>query len=89
MNRSYIINDVNGNPINEKYPPNKEMYGEAPVVYAIHAGLECGLFLQKYPDWDMVSIGPTMRGVHSPDECLYVPSVESVWNYLLAILERL
>ena len=68
---------------------HKEMYGEAPVVYAIHAGLECGLFLQKYPDWDMVSIGPTMRGVHSPDECLYVPSVESVWNYLLAILERL
>ncbi len=68
---------------------HKDIFGEEPHVYAIHAGLECGLFLQKYPDWDMVSIGPTMRGVHSPDECLYVPSVESIWKYLVATLERL
>jgi len=68
---------------------HKDLFGEDPVVYAIHAGLECGLFLQKYPDWDMVSIGPTMRGVHSPDEKLFVPSVESVWRFLLAVLAKM
>ena len=68
---------------------HKELFGEDPVIYAIHAGLECGLFLEKYPDWDMVSIGPTMRGVHSPDEKLYVPSVDSIWRFLLAVLAKM
>ena len=45
----------------------KRLFGKAPVVRSIHAGLECGLFLEKYPKMDMVSFGPTLRGVHSPD----------------------
>lgn len=63
--------------------------GQKPVVYAIHAGLECGLFLEKYPGLDMVSFGPTMTGVHSPDEKIYLPAVKSVWNWLTRTLETL
>ena len=55
---------------------------------AIHAGLECGLFLTKYPSVDMVSFGPTMQGVHSPDERLYIPSVGRQWEYLKEVLRR-
>ena len=46
----------------------KRLFGKEPIVRSIHAGLECGLFLEKYPNMDMVSFGPTLRGVHSPDE---------------------
>lgn len=46
----------------------KRLFGNEPIVRSIHAGLECGLFLEKYPNMDMVSFGPTLRGVHSPDE---------------------
>jgi dipeptidase D len=59
-----------------------------PVVRGIHAGLECGLFSEKYPGLDMVSFGPTLRGVHSPDERLLIPTVDMVWKHLLAILEN-
>ncbi|NSW45624.1 MAG: aminoacyl-histidine dipeptidase [Bacteroidales bacterium] len=63
-----------------------QLFNENPKVKAIHAGLECGLFLEKYPDLDMISIGPTMRGVHSPDERLHIPSVEKFWKFLTEIL---
>jgi dipeptidase D len=63
--------------------------GASPVVMAIHAGLECGLFLDKYPGLDMVSFGPTMRGVHSPDERMNIPSVTRFWALLVALLEKL
>ncbi len=62
------------------------LFGEEPKVRAIHAGLECGLFLERYPTLDMISFGPTMRGVHSPDERLEVASVERFWRYLVAVL---
>lgn len=91
--------------INEGYPgwkPNpdsellkitvakyKELFGKEPKVRAIHAGLECGLFSEKYPGLDMVSFGPTLRGVHSPDEKLLIPTVEMVWRHLVAIIESL
>ncbi len=65
----------------------KKLFEKEPKIKAIHAGLECGLFLEKYPYLDMISIGPTMRGVHSPDERLHIPSVESTWNFLLEILK--
>jgi dipeptidase D len=65
------------------------LFGFEPKIKAIHAGLECGLFLSKYPDLDMVSFGPTMRGVHSPDERLHIPSVEKFWNHLLLILKNI
>lgn len=64
----------------------KKLFGVEPKVKAIHAGLECGLFLQKYPSLDMVSFGPTLRGVHSPDERMLIPTVEKFWNHLLDIL---
>lgn len=66
----------------------KELFGKEPQVLGIHAGLECGLFAERYPDLDMVSMGPTLRGVHSPDERLLIPTVDMVWRHLLAILKK-
>ena len=67
----------------------RQLFGKEPVVRAIHAGLECGLFSEKYPDLDMVSVGPTLRGVHSPDERLLIPTVQMVWDHLVAILKHI
>lgn len=66
----------------------KELFGKEPKVLGIHAGLECGLFSERYPELDMVSMGPTLRGVHSPDERLLIPTVDLVWQHLLAILKK-
>ncbi len=65
----------------------KKLYGKIPGVKAIHAGLECGIIGAKFPGMDMVSMGPTMEDVHSPDEKLYIDSVEKFWPYVLAVLE--
>ncbi len=59
------------------------VFHQEPVVKAIHAGLECGLFSQKYPDLDMVSFGPTLRGVHSPDEKLEIATVQKCWDLIV------
>ncbi|MBP9990911.1 MAG: aminoacyl-histidine dipeptidase [Bacteroidales bacterium] len=67
----------------------KKLYGKDPVVRAIHAGLECGLIGEKYPKMDMISYGPTLRGVHSPDERIEIKTVEMFWNQTLAILKAL
>ncbi len=66
----------------------EELYGIRPAVKAIHAGLECGLFLEKYPHLDMVSFGPTLQGVHSPSERMHIPAVERFWGQLRRILEK-
>lgn len=66
----------------------ESLFGKEPKILAIHAGLECGLFSEKYPKLDMVSFGPTLRGVHSPDERLLIPTVKMVWEHLLDILKR-
>lgn len=66
----------------------EELFGVRPAIKAIHAGLECGLFLTKYPGLDMVSFGPTMTGVHSPDEQLLIPTVEKFWKHLCRVLEK-
>ena len=66
----------------------EELFGVKPAIKAIHAGLECGLFLAKYPGLDMVSFGPTMRGVHSPDEQLLIPTVDKFWKHLCRVLEK-
>lgn len=66
----------------------RELFGEEAKIKAIHAGLECGLFLEKAPHLDMVSFGPTMRGVHSPDERLHIASTERWWRHLQALLEK-
>jgi len=67
----------------------EELFGKEPVVRAIHAGLECGLFLEKYPGLDMISFGPTLRGVHSPDERINIKTVEIFWIHLLDVLRRI
>jgi dipeptidase D len=66
----------------------KELYGKDPEVKAIHAGLECGIIGAKYPGMDMVSLGPNLADVHSPDERIEIESVNNVWEYLLAILKN-
>ena len=67
----------------------KELFGKEPIVRGIHAGLECGLFSERYPNLDMVSFGPTLRDVHTPDERLLIPTVQMVWDHLLLVLRRL
>lgn len=62
------------------------LFGVEPKVRAIHAGLECGLFLEKYPHLEMVSFGPTLRGVHSPDERLEIATVDKFWQLLIEVL---
>ena len=64
----------------------ERLFGTEPKIKAIHAGLECGLFLEKYPHLDMVSFGPTLRGVHSPDERMLIPTVDKFWRHLKDIL---
>ena len=67
----------------------KELFGKEPIVRGIHAGLECGLFSERYPNLDMVSFGPTLRDVHTPDERLLIPTVQMVWDHLLLVLKRI
>jgi dipeptidase D len=67
----------------------KNLFGIEPLVRSIHAGLECGLFLKKYPYLDMVSFGPTIKGAHSPDERLNVKSTENFWKHLVDVLENI
>ena len=67
----------------------KQLFGKEPIVRGIHAGLECGLFSERYPNLDMVSFGPTLRFVHTPDERLHIPTVQMVWDHLLLILKNI
>lgn len=67
----------------------KRLFATEPKIKAIHAGLECGLFLEKYPSLDMVSFGPTLRGVHSPDERMLIPTVDKFWRHLLDVLAHI
>lgn len=66
----------------------KKLYGRDPNVKAIHAGLECGIIGERYPGMDMVSFGPTMEGVHSPDERLHISTVDKFFKFLLEILKN-
>ena len=66
-----------------------EMFGKAPEVIALHAGLECGLFSKKIPQLDSVSVGPQMFDVHTSRERLDIGSVERTWQFLLAVLKAL
>ena len=64
----------------------EELFNESPKVMAIHAGLECGLLGERYPDLDMISFGPTIKGAHSPDERCSISSTAKFWNFLKVIL---
>ncbi len=67
----------------------EKLFNQKPEVKAIHAGLECGLFLEKYPHLDMISFGPTIKGAHSPDERMSIPTVQKFWDLLVDVLEKL
>lgn len=66
----------------------RRLFGRDVKVKAIHAGLECGLFLEKYPGLDMISFGPTLRGVHSPDEKIEIKTVQMYWDYLVDLIRH-
>jgi dipeptidase D len=66
-----------------------DLFGQEPVVRAIHAGLECGLILEKYPGLDMLSFGPTIRGAHTPTERINIESTEKFWKLLLEVIRRI
>jgi dipeptidase D len=65
----------------------KKLYGTEPKVMAIHAGLECGILGGTYPNWDMISCGPTIRSPHSPDERVNIQTVDKWWNYVVEVLK--
>lgn len=65
------------------------LFNKAADIQVIHAGLECGLFKKPYPEMDMVSIGPTIRGPHSPNERVFIPGVAEYWQLLLALLKAI
>ncbi|WP_427340147.1 aminoacyl-histidine dipeptidase [Caloranaerobacter sp. DY30410] len=67
----------------------KDLYGKEPEITAIHAGLECGLFKEKLGDIDMISFGPNMYDVHTPNEHLSISSTKRTWDYLLAVLREI
>ena len=66
----------------------EKMYGKTPEIMAIHAGLECGILGSKYPNWDMISFGPTLQSPHSPDERVHIASVDKFWEYLKETLKN-
>jgi dipeptidase D len=67
----------------------RRLFNMEPIVRSIHAGLECGLFLEKYPGLDMISIGPTIKGAHSPGERINIETTEKFWKHLCDILEMI
>ncbi|MBO4739655.1 MAG: cytosol nonspecific dipeptidase, partial [Bacteroidales bacterium] len=67
----------------------KRLFNKEPLVLSIHAGLECGLIGEKYPDMDMISYGPTLREVHTPNERLLIETVQQVWDLTIDFLKTL
>ncbi len=67
----------------------KDKFGKEPEVKAIHAGLECGIIKERYPDMDMISFGPTIMGAHSPDERVQISTVEKFWDLLVYTLKNI
>ena len=81
--------DMNSPVLNLMKRVYNEKFGRQPEVKAIHAGLECGILGGKYPYWDMISLGPTIRFPHSPDEKVNIASVGKFWDFLIATLENI
>lgn len=67
----------------------EELFGKKPSVKVMHAGLECGIIQESYPTMDMISIGPDLEHPHSPDERVSIPSVQKVWDYIVAALAKI
>ncbi|MRR19490.1 aminoacyl-histidine dipeptidase, partial [bacterium] len=67
----------------------RKLFGKVPQVKAIHAGLECGLILEKYKGIDMISFGPTIRGAHTPEERIEIETVQMFWDLLIDVLRHI
>jgi dipeptidase D len=67
----------------------KDMFGTEPVVETVHAGLECGIIMEKIPDMDCISFGPEIKDIHTPQERLYISSFERMWNFIVEVLKSL
>ena len=80
--------NLKSNILNLAKKTYKDIYGKEPTVEAIHAGLECGIIGEKLPGMDMISIGPTIKYPHSPEEHVVISSVEKFYDYVLKILEN-
>jgi dipeptidase D len=80
--------DVNSAILKVAEDRYNKLFNSAPEVKAIHAGLECGLFLEKYPDLDMISFGPTIKGAHTPEERIDIQSVSKFWDFLVDLLKN-
>ncbi|MFK8282793.1 aminoacyl-histidine dipeptidase [Capnocytophaga cynodegmi] len=81
--------DVNASILKVLKEQYEKLFGEKPNVVACHAGLECGILGQNYPNVEMISFGPTIKGAHSPDEKVNIKSVQKFWKYLLEILKNI
>jgi len=80
--------DVNSPILHAMKVSYKSQFGEEAKVKVIHAGLECGIIGANIPGLDMISFGPTLQSPHSPDECVYIPSVKKFYDFLIATLEQ-
>ena len=81
--------DMNSDILRISKKVYKDIYGEDPKVEAIHAGLECGIIGEKYPDMEKISIGPTIKYPHSPEEQVHISTVEKFYEYLIEILKEI
>lgn len=81
--------NVNSEILNIAKDIYKKVLGKEPKIEAIHAGLECGLIGEKYPGIDMLSFGPNLKDVHSPDEKVSISSVERIWNFLVELIKNI
>jgi len=81
--------DTDSNILKIAQQSYRKLFGKEAKIMAIHAGLECGLFLEKHSQLDMISFGPTLRNVHSPDERLEIKTVDLWWRHLLDILKNI
>lgn len=81
--------DPNSEIVRRLQVVHKDLFGKAAEPIAVHAGLECGVFGEKYPGIQMISFGPTIKDPHTPEERVQISSVDSFWKYLNAVLERI
>jgi len=81
--------NVNSPILNVMKSVYQKMYEAEPHIKAIHAGLECGIINERYPDMDMISFGPTIMGAHSPDERVKIDTVKKFWDLLLNVLKNI
>jgi dipeptidase D len=79
--------DLNSEILSVMKASYEKLFSKEPMVLAIHAGLECGVIGEKYPGMDMISFGPTLRGVHAPDERIHIESVQLFWKLLIEVLK--